>query len=122
MSKLLDVEKELSEWRKSKNIDKKREIPDYLRIQIVDLLPRYTGNQIHRKLGVNSTTLKKWKKKYKKAEDFFIHIPKLSEEEIKESSKEKMLLKISRGECSIEGNLSLNEWNVAISLLEGLKK
>ena len=61
-------------------------------------------------------------KEIQKSRRFFIHVPKLSEEEIKASSKEKMQLKISRGECSIEGNLSLNEWNAAVILLEGIKK
>ena len=122
MSKLLDVEKELSEWMKKKKDEKGKEIPEHLRIEILKLLSEYSRNHIQKKLGLNSKTLKDWKKKYKKAEDFFIHVPKLSEEEIKASSKEKMLLKISRGECSIEGNLSLNEWKAAVILLEGIKK
>ena len=70
MSKLLDVEKELSEWRKKKKDEKGKEIPEHLRIEILKLLSEYSSNHIQKKLGLNSRTLKDWKKKYKKVEDF----------------------------------------------------
>jgi transposase-like protein len=122
MTKLLDVEKDLSEWRKSKNGHRGRAIPEQLRMQAVELLSEYSANYVQKELGINSTSLKRWQKQYESPEDFFIHIPNVAEKARKNTIKEKLTIKISRGEWSVEGNLSMKEWESAMRLLEGVKR
>lgn len=122
MKKLLDVEKDLSEWRKSKNGHRGREIPEQLKMQAVELLSEYSVNYVQKELGINSTSLKKWQKQYESQDDFFIHIPNVGEKARKAKMNERVSIKISRGEWSVEGNLSMKEWESAMRLLEGVKK
>lgn len=122
MTKLLNVEKDLLEWRKSKNGHRGREIPEQLRMQAVELLSEYSANYVQKELGINSTSLKRWQKQYESPEDFFIHIPNSEEKTRKNTIKEKLTIKISRGEWSVEGNLSMKEWESAMRLLEGVKR
>ena len=123
MSKISELEKEVSKWRKSKNGHRGRETPEQIRRQAVELLSEYSPYDLQKRLGINVNALKSWKEKYL-SEQFFIPLPSPPEEHKmisipREISQSNLSLKISRGSWSLEGNLSLKEWESAISLLEG---
>ena len=117
--KLEELKKGLSEWRKSKNGRRGREIPQELRIQAVELLNYYSAWHLQKKLGINTNKIKSWEKEYSSS-TVFIALP--SEPKKKEMiSQVNFALKVNRGDWSLEGNLSLKDWQSALRLLEVVK-
>jgi len=119
MSKIFEIEKELAKWRKSKRGSRGgKKTPEHIRKQAIELLKDYSASEIQKRLGININSLKNWQRE-SISEPVFIALPLESgREEL--LSAEKFSLKISKGSCSLEGNLSLKEWQQAICLLEGL--
>ena len=58
MSKISEVEKELSKWRKSKNGCRGKKTPEHIRKHAIELLSEYSPYDIQKRLGINVTTLK----------------------------------------------------------------
>lgn len=123
MSKMSSLEKELTKWRKSKSIYRGKKTPDYIRKQAIELLSEYSPYEIQKRLGITLNTLKNWQEE-KITEPVFIRLPS-------ESGKKEMIpspveisplpLKVSNGNWSLEGSLSLKDWHNAIRLLEGVR-
>lgn len=127
MSKISEVEKDLSKWRKSKNGHRGKLTPEHIRKQVVELLSEYSAWDLQKRLGINVNALKSWKDKYSSGQ-FFIPLPAKPEkkEMISKGSRGEIFpvnlsLKISFGEWCVEGNLSLKDWESAISLLGGVR-
>lgn len=119
MSNISELEKELSEWRQSRNGRRGREIPQELKKQAVELLSEYSAWQLQKILGINSCSIKKWKEELS-SQPVFIALPMVPLKEKRDLS-ESLELKLSFGEWSLEGNLSLKDWHMAIGLLAGVK-
>jgi len=119
MSNISEVEKELSEWRQSRNGKRGREIPQQLKKQAVELLSEYSAWQLQKRLGINSGSIKKWKEEFSSGQ-VFITLPPVPLKE-KRTLSESLELKLSHGSWSLEGNLSLKSWQNAIGLLEGVR-
>ena len=83
------------------------------------MLSEHKFTYLQRKLGLSGPTLKSWQREYSSSEQIFIELPTVNEKEITN-----MPLKFSRsneGTWSIEGALSLKDWQSAIRLLEGVR-
>ena len=132
MSKISEVEKELSKWRRVKNGCRGKKTPEQIRNQVIELLSEYSPYDIQKRLGINVNTLKTWQES-NLSEPIFISLPVVPEkQEIitpqngplirgTELTPSNFSLKISHGNWSVEGLLSLQEWQSAIRLLEGVK-
>lgn len=126
MSDISEVEKELSKWRGSKNRYRGKKIPEHIRKQAVDLLADYSPYEIQKILGINVNTLKNWQETDFSDQIFIPLLPESKKAEMiskerPENSPSNLLLKISNGNWSIEGVLSLKDWQNAIVLLEGVR-
>lgn len=95
--KLLELEKELSKWRKSKDRNRGMGTPEHIKKEAVELLSEYSGSDLQKKLGINVNALKSWQNQYKESGQFFIPLASESEKNVIISSEE-LFLKISRGE------------------------
>lgn len=115
--KLSKLEHELSEWRVSNNGKRGREIPPQLRMETVELLSYYSAWFLQKRLGINSGSIKKWEEEYSSS-PVFITLPPVKEKKI---LSENLSLKVSHRNWSLEGNLSLKDWESAIGLLEGVR-
>ena len=116
---LATVEEKLSHWRSSGKRGKN--IPSEIKEQVVSLLKEHNFGYIQRKLGLSSKTLKSWQEEYSSSQ-LFIALPPLPVE--RKPSAENLSLKFSRsntGSWSVEGILSLKDWQSAIRLLEGVR-
>ena len=133
MTKISDLEKELSKWRGSKNKHTGKKTPEHIRKQAIGLLTDYSPYEIQKRLGINVNTLKNWQAK-DSSEAIFIRLPSESEKreiitplkgplipEIPKIAPSNLSLKISNGNWSVEGALSLKDWHSAIRLLEGAR-
>ena len=116
-SNISKVEDDLINWRS--NPRRGKEVPSEIKKQVVDLLSEYSFYHIQSRLGLSSKSLKTWQAEYS-SDPMFIELPKVLSEEVKNSS-DKLSLKVSMGNYSIEGNLELKDWKVALELLEGFK-
>ena len=115
---LLTVKGKLSHWRRSNTRGKS--IPLEIKQEVVGLLKEHKSSYIQRKLGLSSKTLKSWVSECS-SEQVFIAVPPL---ELKEIKPDNVSLKFSRSNCglwSVEGILSLKDWQSAIVLLEGVR-
>ncbi len=121
MSKMSSVEKELIKWRKSKSSYRGKKTPDYIRKQAIDLLSDYSPCEIQKRLGININTLKNWQEE-NIVEPVFIRLSSEQERnEMISGEISSLALKISNGNWSVEGSLSLKDWQSAIRLLEGVR-
>ena len=128
MSKISEVEKELSKWRRSKNGCRGKKTPEDLRKQVIGLLSEYSPYDIQKRLGINVNTLKNWQETDLSV-PIFIALPGEPEKhEIRtaliqgtELTSSNLSLKISNGNWSVEGVLTLQDWQRAIRLLEGVR-
>ncbi len=114
---LSTVDEKLSNWRRKGN--KVRSVPSEIKQEVVSLLSEHKFTYLQRKLGLSGPTLKSWQREYSSSEQIFIELPTVNEKEITN-----MPLKFSRsneGTWSIEGALSLKDWQSAIRLLEGVR-
>ena len=127
MSNISEVEKELSKWRGNKNRHRGKRTPEHIRKQAIGLLADYSPYEIQKRLGINVNTLKNWQEN-DFSEQIFITLPPepkktemISKESHVENSPSNLSLKISNGNWSIEGRLKLDDWHLAIRLLEGVR-
>lgn len=121
MSKMSSVEKELTKWRKSKSSYRGKKTPDYIRKQAIELLSEYSPYEIQKRLGITLNTLKNWQEE-NITEPVFITLPSEPDrKEIVSGEMSSLALKISNGNWSLEGMLSLKDWHHAIRLLEGVR-
>lgn len=121
MSKISALEKELTNWRKSKSGYRGKKTPDYIRKQAIELLSDYSPCEIQKRLGITLNTLKSWQEE-NITEPVFIRLPSEPyRNEMIPGEIYSFALKISNGEWSLEGSLSLKDWHSAIRLLEGVR-
>lgn len=112
---IADLQEELSSLRTKNGIGRK--VPERLKKEIIELLSEYKVSEISKTLKIGDQTLRNWKEKYEKDVPYFIPLAPLKREQSLEELKLK-ITKIKNGTSwSLEGNLSLLDWQDAINLL-----
>jgi hypothetical protein len=109
-SGLLEVKVRLERWRSNK---KGRYIPDEIKEEVVKLLSEYSVSYLQRELSINGKSIISWKSEVNPA-PVFITLP-----EPLKKQQETLSLKFSIGKLSMEGNLSVDNWQSALELLKG---
>lgn len=115
---LATVEEKLSHWRSIRKRGKS--VPSEIREQVVSLLSEHKFGHITRKLGLSSKTLKSWQEEYK-SEQVFIELPQIPARSNVSKDLELKFSRSNNGSWSVEGIMSLKEWQSAIRLLEGVR-
>ena len=119
--KLQELSSEFKQWRDSGRPGQK--VPNELRLKAVELSGEYKISEVLKTLGINGKTLNSWKEEHHVNEPVFIALAPVEVKERKTLSEE-LSLKFRRsnsGNWSVEGRLSLKDWQSAIRLLEGVK-
>lgn len=115
------LQQEFMYWRSLKRGGEA--VPEYLRRKAVEQLSNYRASDIQHSLKITSNMLCEWRNKYKSENNFpgkqddavFIALPFETKELM---VSEKLLLKFSNGSLSMEGDLSLSDWEQALRLLK----
>lgn len=118
---LTELQTELTDWRSHRQ---PRHIPSWIREQAVRLLSQHKPCEIKRALHLNHRTLKRWKEEYREClvGQSTEKPPRFISLATMEPLTSVLELKVSGQVCggtpiSIEGNLSLEQWRSALSLL-----
>lgn len=111
--RLNDLSTEFKNWRLNGRLGQK--VPLSLRAKAIELLGSYNISEILKVLRINLKTFNSWRDDSKISDSVFIALE--PEKEIL-LSRENLSLKISNGNWSLEGNISLENWQNAIKLLE----
>lgn len=110
--RILLVSEKLSQYQN------KRRVPAETKAEVAELLKENSYSFLQKRFGICYKTLKSWEQEYS-FEQTFIPLP-----EVKKNESVKLDLKLSRSindTWSVEGNLSLVDWQRMINLLEGIR-
>jgi len=110
--RILAISEKISQYQN------KRRVPPETKAAVAELLKDNSYSFLQKRFGVCYKTLKSWEQEYSFAQTF-IPLP-----EVKKNESVKLDLKLSRSindTWSVEGNLSLRDWQRMVNLLEGIR-
>lgn len=131
---LAELQREFVRWRETRS---SRQVPTPLRVNAIALLGEHSVSEILKTLGINHQMLTRWRRRYGddpqrvSVPSQGAFVPLNAAREVTPSASERFdsRLKITRQTAdgtalSVEGELTLAQWRVAMTLLtaEGVEK
>lgn len=124
---LAELQVEFARWRATRS---PRQVPTPLRVNTVALLSKHSTSEILKTLKINHTMLKRWRERYGEepppvsapSQKEFVTLSAADELTAPASERFDSRLKITRQAAdgtalSLEGELTLSQWRVAMTLL-----